>query len=418
MGLKMSEKESLARESAVRYAKAGKKQKAKILDEFCATTGYNRKYAIAKLNSLVEIRHASFNGRKSVSVKLKEKRTTKNRGQNQKRKSAYPKKYGDDVKKSLTKIWLCFGMMCGQRLVVIIRENIDSIAREGGFGITAGVREKLEQISSATADRLLKDARKKYRHARGSCTTKAPSNLSRIIPVRTHYTWDERAPGFFETDTVSNDGGVSYGEHCYSLTVTDVCTTWTEIRALKNKARNWVLGALDDIYASLPYKMRGLDSDNGSEFKNFDMVRWCAQKDVAFTRSRSYHKNDNCFVEQKNDSVVRNIAGYFRYEGDEAFMVMQALYKKYSQLVNYFYPSKKIIAKTRDVNGRTHKKYDSPKTPFSRSVEFADKNPKGHITKDEVEKMQQTKQSLDIIALQIEVTELQRQLFKLAKRWN
>lgn len=418
MGLKMSEKKSLVREDAVRYAKANKKQKTKILDELCATTGYNRKYAIAKLNSLVQIKHSNFNGRKSVSVKLKEKCTTKNRRQSQKRRRTHPKKYGEDVKKSLTKIWLYFHMMCGQRLVVIIRENIDSLARYGGFEITADVRSKLEEISSATVDRLLKDARKKYKHIRGTSTTKAPSNLSQIIPVRTHYAWDERAPGFFETDTVSNDGGANYGEHCFSLTATDVCTTWTEIRALKNRAHNWVLGALDDIYASLPYRMRGLDSDNGSEFKNFDMVRWCAQKDVAFTRSRSYHKNDNCFVEQKNDSVVRNIAGYFRYEGDEAFMVMQALYKSYSQLVNYFYPSKKIIAKTRDENGRTHKKYDSPKTPFTRSLEFAEKNPDSHITKDDVEKMRRTKQSLDIIALQREVTELQQQLFKLAKRWS
>lgn len=418
MGLEMAVKKSLMREDAVRYAKANKKQKTKILDELCAMTGYNRKYAIAELNDLVEIKHSNFNGRKTVSVKLKENCTTKNSKQKQTQKRTCQKKYGEDVKKSLTKIWLYFGMMCGQRLVVIIRENIDSIARESEFEITADVREKLEEISSATIDRLLKDARKRHKRTRGSCTTKAPSNLSQIIPVRTHYTWDERAPGFFETDTVSNDGGANYGEHCYSLTATDVCTTWTEIRALKNKAHNWVLGALDDIHASLPYKMRGLDSDNGSEFKNFDMVRWCAQKDVAFTRSRSYHKNDNCFVEQKNDSVVRNIAGYFRYEGDEAFMTMQVLYKSYSQLVNYFYPSKKIIAKTRDENGRTHKKYDKPKTPFTRSLEFAEKNPDGLIGKHDVEKLRRTKQSLDIIALQREVTELQRQLFKLAKRWN
>lgn len=412
----MAVKKSLTWENAERYAKASKKEKTKILDEHCATTGYNRKYAIAEFNRLVQIRHGSFNGRQTVSVKLKEKNTTKK--SKQKRKRAYPKQYGEDVKKSLTKIWLMFGMMCGQRLVVIIRENIDSLAMETELEITAEVREKLEKISSATIDRLLRDARKKHKHIRGSCTTKAPGNLSQIIPVRTYYPWNERLPGFFEMDTVSNDGGANYGEHCFSLTATDVCTAWTEIRALKNKARNWVLGALDDIYASLPYRMRGVDSDNGSEFKNFDMVKWCAEKHVTFTRSRSYHKNDNCFVEQKNDSVVRNVAGYFRYEGDEAFIVMQMLYKKYSLLVNYFYPSKKIIAKTRDENGRTHKKYDCPKTPFTRSLEFANENSDGHITKDDVEKMQQTKQSLNIIALQCEVTELQEQLFKLAKRWN
>lgn len=417
MGLEMSEKKSLMRETALRYAKAGKKQKSKILDELCATTDYNRKYAIAELNSLVETRHGSFNGRETVSVRLKEKKPcAEGRRKKQKRRRSYPKKYGDDVKKLLTEIWLCFGMMCGQRLVVIIRENIDSIVRE--FEVTAEMREKLAQVSSATIDRLLADARKKRRNIRGTCTTKAPGNLSQIIPVRTHYTWDDRSPGFFETDTVSHDGGMAGGEHCFSLTVTDVCTAWTEIRAVKNKARGWILGAMDDIYASLPYKMRGLDSDNGSEFKNFDMVKWCAQKDVEFTRSRGYHKNDNCFVEQKNDSVVRNVAGYLRYEGDEAFGVMQALYKKYCLLVNYFYPSKKLIEKTRDENGRTHKKYDSPKTPFARSVEFYDKNPGAHITEDDVEKMKRTKLSLDIIALQREVTDLQRLLFKLAKRWN
>lgn len=416
MGLEMSEKKSLTRETAVRYAKAGKKQKSKILDEFRAVTGYNRKYAIAKLNSRVEIWRASFNGRKTVSVRLKESTSTNGGKQKQKQRRGYPKKYGADVQKSLARIWRGFGMMCGQRLVIVIRENIDSIER--AFEITPGQRKKLLEISSAAVDRLLRDERKKYRSVRGTCTTKAPGNLSRIIPVRTHYAWDERVPGFFEADTVSHDGGASYGEHCLSLTATDVCTAWTEIRALKNKARVWILGALDDILSSLPYRMRGLDSDNGSEFKNFDMVRWCSEKNIAFTRSRGYHKNDNCFVGQKNDSVVRNITGYLRYEGDVAFMALQALCKKYSLLVNYFYPSKKLVAKTRDGNGRVHKKYDVPKTPFARSVEFAHKNPDGHITKNDVEKMRRTKQSLDIIALQTEVTQLQRQLFKLAKRWN
>lgn len=223
MGLEMAVKKSLTRENTVRYAKASKKEKTKILDEHCATTGYNRKYAIAEFNRLVQIKHGSFNGRQTVSVKLKEKNTTKK--SKQKRKRAYPKQYGEDVKKSLTKIWLMFGMMCGQRLVVIIRENIDSLATETGLEITAEVREKLEKISSATIDRLLRDARKKHKHIRGSCTTKAPGNLSQIIPVRTYYPWNERLPGFFEMDTVSNDGGANYGEHCFSLTATDVCTT-------------------------------------------------------------------------------------------------------------------------------------------------------------------------------------------------
>ena len=117
--------------------------------------------------------------------------------------------------------------------------------------------------------------------------------------------------------------------------------------------------------------MKGIDSDNGSEFKNTQLLQWCKSNEVIFTRSRSHKKNDNCFVEQKNDSVVRRIVGYYRFEGEAARMVMADLYEQYNKLVNFFFPSMKIISKRR-VEAKVIKKYDTAKTPYRRLMESSD----------------------------------------------
>ena len=183
--------------------------------------------------------------------------------------------------------------------------------------------------------------------------------------------WDERKPGFFEVDTVANCGVSTQGQYICTLTLTDVHSGWTENRALLNKAHRWVKQAVADVKEKLPFQMKGIDSDNGSEFKNMQLLQWCKSNEVIFTRSRSHKKNDNCFVEQKNDSVVRRIVGYYRFEGEAARMVMADLYEQYNKLVNFFFPSMKIIAKQR-VEAKVIKKYDTAKTPYRRLMESSD----------------------------------------------
>jgi transposase InsO family protein len=147
------------------------------------------------------------------------------------------------------------------------------------------------------------------------------------------------------------------------LTVTDVATQWTEERTLKNKAHRWVTEAMDEVYASFPVPLKGIDRDNGSEFINTAMKNWCEQRKITFTRSRSYHKNDNCYVEQKNGDVVRKTVGYARYVNEEALV---AVYCVLNPLLNYFYPCTKIIDKTRDAQGKTRKVYDQPASSYER----------------------------------------------------
>ena len=371
-------------------------------DEYIRLTGFHRKYAIAKVNPLIKKREFNFNGRtiKTTKVEIPKK----------KRKRIYIPKYGQEVLKSLTKIWQTFDYMCGQRLIVFIRENIDALADEPYFEITVEIRLKLVQISSATINKALKGERRKNK-IHGTCATKAAGNLSKLIPVRVFFHWDERIPGFFEMDTVAHDGGKPSGEYCFTLTFTDVCLGWTVLYALLNKAHRWVKESAEDLRATLPYPLKGLDSDNGSEFKNHQMVRSCADNGIAFTRSRSYKKNDNCFVEQKNYSNVRHIVGYYRYEGEACRIALQNLYDKWNLLVNYFYPSMKILAKERK-DAHTYKKYDSAKTPFRRAIE-SDK-----ISEEIKSRLIGQKARLNVVQLKKEVEEALDVVLQLAKKWN
>ena len=402
MGLTMKERNSVTKEIADRYRKSGKKEKKSILDEYIRLTGFHRKYAIAKVNPLIKKREFNFNGRTT--------KTTKVEIPKKKRKRIYIPKYGQEVLKSLTKIWQTFDYMCGQRLIVFIRENIDALADEPYFEITVEIRLKLVQISSATINRALKGERRKNK-IHGTCATKAAGNLSKLIPVRVFFHWDERIPGFFEMDTVAHDGGKPSGEYCFTLTFTDVCLGWTVLYALLNKAHRWVKESAEDLRATLPYPLKGLDSDNGSEFKNHQMVRSCADNGIAFTRSRSYKKNDNCFVEQKNYSNVRHIVGYYRYEGEACRIALQNLYDKWNLLVNYFYPSMKILAKERK-DAHTYKKYDSAKTPFRRAIE-SDK-----ISEEIKSRLIGQKARLNVVQLKKEVEEALDVVLQLAKKWN
>ena len=303
----------------------------------------------------------------------------------------YTKEYDEPFQTSLIRIWSYFDYLCGQRLVSFIRENIEALANEKSFKINETIKEKLLNVSSATINRLINIARNKNK-LHGISTTKAGKSLNQLIPIRVFFDWDERIPGFFEMDTVSHDGGNASGEHIYSVTVTDISVGWTEIRPVLNKAQRWVKERIEEIKNELPYKMLGLDSDNGSEFKNYQLYQWAQENEITFTRGRSYKKNDNCFVEQKNNSVVRRLVGYYRYEGEETLILLEKLYKYWCLLINYFYPSVKILEKERK-DTRVYKKYDMAKTPYKRCLES------NKITNEEKEKLKKIKMSLNIVEL-------------------
>ena len=192
--------------------------------------------------------------------------------------------------------------------------------------------------------------------------------------MRTFADWNEAQPGFLEVDLVGHGGGSGYGEFCQTLNVTDVATGWSEQRAVATKAQRSVFEALERLRHSLPFPLRGLDSDNGSEFINHHLHDYCLEEKITYTRSRSNRKNDTCFIEQKNWSIVRRFAGYGRYESPEALACLNELYAVLRDYVNFFQPSMKLVEKTRN-GARVTRRYDEPTTPYHRILASPDVAP-------------------------------------------
>ena len=168
-----------------------------------------------------------------------------------------------------------------------------------------------------------------------------------------------------EIDLVGHDGGLAQGDFCQTLDVTDVASGWTETQAVINKAQVWVFEALQLIRGRLPFALKGIDSDNGSEFINDHLLRYTRQEHITFTRGRAWKKNDGCFVEQKNYSVVRRAVGYARYEGTGQLRLLNELYAHLRLYSNFFQPVMKLIRKQR-VGAKVKKTYDRPRTPYQR----------------------------------------------------
>jgi hypothetical protein len=176
-----------------------------------------------------------------------------------------------------------------------------------------------------------------------------------------------------EIDLVAHCGGTAAGQYLYTLTMTDICTGWTECFALINRSQVTVEAGIDLIRRRLPFPLLGIDSDNGGEFINYHLKRYCDQYNITFTRCRPYKKNDQCHVEQKNGAIVRRLAGYARYEGAEASIHLNKLYSTYRLSLNFFEPSMKLISKCR-VGARVKKDYDVAKTPWERLQSYCSQN--------------------------------------------
>jgi hypothetical protein len=240
------------------------------------------------------------------------------------------------------------------------------LERMGKLKLERETRRKLLSISAATIDRMLAPSRKRYL-LRARSQTKPGTLLKHQIPIRTFADWNELRPGFLEIDLVSHEGGNPRGEYAYTLDATDVCTGWTETEAVRNRSQHFVFAGLEAAMARLPFEVLGIDSDNGGEFINNHLVRYCRLNEITFTCSRPYRKNDNCFVEQKNYSVVRRTVGYCRHDTPAELKVLNELYALLRLYTNYFQPSMKLIEKTR-IGSKVKKKYDAAKTPYHRAM--------------------------------------------------
>jgi hypothetical protein len=344
--MEINEKRSYLETIKKRYRKSNRKQKKKILDEFCATTGYNRKYAIYAL------------------------RKRKRKGDNKKpgRRSFYTR---EEFLQPLKILWQQSDFICSKKLKVIIREWLPFYENRHG-NVDDITRGQLYRISPATIDRLLRPFRPDY-PCKGRSGTKPGRILKNQIPIKTD-NWDVTKPGFFEADTVAHCGTSLSGNFVWSLTMTDIFTGWTENRAVWNKGSAGVVKQVKNIEKSLVFPIYGFDCDNGSEFLNYHLIRYFQKrkKPVQFTRSRPYHKDDNAHVEQKNWTHVRQLFGYARFDKKILVSLMNDLYsKEYSLYQNHFIPTMKLVEKVK-INSKYRKRYDKPKTPYQRVMESED----------------------------------------------
>ena len=277
-------------------------------------------------------------------------------------------------------LWRVSGGLCCKRLVPFLPDLIDALERFDELTLCPPIKDKLLAMSVSTAERILREERRS--RDRGISTTRPGELLKHQIPIRTFSEWNEVRPGFFEIDLVAHCGGSASGDFLYTLTMTDVYTGWTECAALANKSQIAVQAGVERIRNRLPFALLGIDSDNGSEFINNHLKRYCDERGITFTRCRPYRKNDQCRVEQKNGAVVRPLIGYARYEGQEAAEHINRLYAVQRFCINYFEPSMKLVAKSRD-GARVKKTYDQPKTPFQRFVETVPKEDERKRLKDD-----------------------------------
>ncbi|MGV3772555.1 MAG: integrase catalytic domain-containing protein [Verrucomicrobiales bacterium] len=325
-----------------RYERGGKEHKGKILDEFCQVYGCARKHAIRLFRAKPQAR----------------------------KKPGPAVEYGPEVASKLKHIWLSSDQLCSKRL----KEALPIwLKHEAGLG--SELKEKLLAISPAQIDRLLKPFRASYPGVRRR--SKPGSLIAQQIPVRGSNE-DIVEPGYLEVDTVAHGGESCSGDYIWSITFTDIHTGWTEVRANWNRTAHGVLGKVKELEGYLPFKIRGFDSDNGGEFINYGLYQYLKEKEIKFTRSRPYHKNDNPHVEQKNWTHVRQLLGEERLDHPELVPLIDDLFRnEWRQFQNFFRPTFKLKSKKR-VKSKIRKEYEKPVTPYERvmasdSVSAADK---------------------------------------------
>jgi hypothetical protein len=365
-----------------RYRTAGRKAKKLILSEFCANTGYHRKYAIRLLNG------------------------PRPEKQPQRRERRRGLTYNQEMLAVLSAVWEAAGYPWSVRLKALLPKWMPWIRKR--FRLRPEIEKQLLKISARQMDRRLA-AQKTQRRRRLYGRTKPGYLLKHHIPVKTDR-WDVQSAGFTEADLVSHSGHSASGEFAHTLNVTDIHTTWTESLAVLGRGEEPVQRGLNDIAATLPFPLLGVDTDNGSEFINYHLKRWCDARQIQFTRGRPYKKDDNAHIEQKNWTHVRKLLAWDRYDTHEAVAAMNDLYRNELRLwMNLFLPSVKLLKKVR-VGAKVRRRYEAPRTPFERVQACPSADPQ------KVGQLKQLKKRLDPFQLSRTIERKLQRISRLANR--
>jgi hypothetical protein len=320
-----------------RYRRATAKQKEQLLDELCRVCGYHRKHAIRKLHQPL-------------------------REPSRRKPPARGLTYSAQTLSILTAVWEAAGYPWSLRLKALLPLWLPWIKQH--FRLTAAVEQQLLHISPRQIDRRLQGHKRKLRK-RIYGRTKPGSLLKHQIPIRTTH-WEVTTPGYVEIDLVAHSGKSASGDYIFSLNLTDIFTGWVETRAVMGKGQRGIVTALNEMCAALPFALQGIDSDNGSEFINAHLVRFCEQRHIQFTRGRPYKKDDNAHIEQKNWTHVRKVMGWERYDSPRALVALNTFYAgPWCTMMNLFQPCIKLQQKVRK-GSRLIRKYDTPQTPLDR----------------------------------------------------
>lgn len=403
MRLTMEVKRAVTGKLASKYrGSKAKKERSRILDEVQELTGYNRHYAAWLLRNYGKRRIVTDGQGQTVKLVVGQK--------NKRHATAHPRTYGEAVQKQIVFLWDCFDQMCGKRLVAMLPDILPVLVQRQQISKDQQIYEKLRRISAATVDRMLKAERAK-RRLKGNTHTKPSSLLKSYIPILISSELNTSVPGHYQIDLVGHDGGNPHGRFAFTLNAVELSSGWIEPYILLNKAHRWAKEAIGKMKNNSPVPILSLHSDNDSAFLNENLQRWCQEQNIRYTRSRPYHCNDTCFVEQKNYNIVRQAVGYARYETQQEVALIDRLYEHLRLLINYYYPSMKLLRKERR-GGRIYKTYDKPKSPYRRLLD----NPE--VPTSRKIKLRHQKHQLDPVVLKQEITKLQGQVLELVREKN
>ena len=315
--ISVAARQELVKAIGERYRAGSREEKFRILDEFVAVTGYHRKHSIRILNTIAL---SAVSGRRP-RLRL----------------------YDEAVRQALVVLWEASDRVCGKRLKPLLPLLVEALERHGHMRLDDVVRTKLHSASASTIDRVLAEPRGSA--GRRHSGARATPAIRRSIAVRTFADWKEPLPGFMEADLVGHGGESVAGSYAHTLVLTDIASGWTECVALAVREGALVVEALDRLRTTMPFPLRGFDTDNGGEFINEAVLAYCTEAGIEFTHSRPYRKNDQAWVEQKNGSVVRRLVGHRRLAGIAATEALSRLYAASRLFVNFFQPSFKLAEK-------------------------------------------------------------------------
>ena len=334
-------RQALVRNLSREYKRASWQRKREMITQLVSITGYDRKYAsYLFLHPPASVRERGKRFRVSKYV---------------------------SIISPLIKIWGIANFASGKRLVGMLPAYVETLVRDKEISLTDKQKELLLSVSAATIERLVSSERKKV-FGRGRTTTKPGTLLKNQIPIHVFTRWDDRQPGFGEIDLVAHCGITVKGDFAYTLDFIDLDTNWDECIAFLGRGQNNTQKALAVIRERLPFALAGIDSDNGEEFINWHLYRWCQKEKITFTRCREYRKNDQAHVEEKNWSVVRRYTGYQRFETQEQVDLLNKLYEILRFYFNFFQATLKLERKER-VHGKVKRIYPKAKTPYQRVME-------------------------------------------------